>query len=88
VEEGEGAPVELHPQVLAFPADGEDAPAVQRRGEARGGDPVVDDRVARDGHGGDAAAAEGPLGAPAGGLDLGQLGHGRPRVADARADGV
>ena len=75
VEQGPGPAVELHPQVLALPAHGHDAPAAQGRGEAGGRDPVVDDRVADDRHRGDAAAAQGPLGPAAGGLDLGELGH-------------
>ena len=43
-----------------------------------GAHPVVHDRVGGDGHGGDAQAAQGPLGATPRGLDLGQLGHSRP----------
>jgi len=71
VEQGPRPAVELHPEVLALPADGQDAPAAQRGGEARRRYAVVHDRVGGDGHSGDAQAAQGPLGATPGGLDLG-----------------
>jgi hypothetical protein len=75
MEEREGRPIELHPQVFAPPTHGQDPTVPKGSDKAARAGPREDEGVGRGSRRDDATSPNMAIGAPTGGFDLGELGH-------------